>query len=651
MIKEGGSLGHLYARDDNSFFNALQLQVLTHLPLSNMKIMINQKRRKDIRNVAIIAHVDHGKTTLVDALLKQTGAYQFKEGESTIMDSNPLERERGITIFSKNASFRYKDIQFNIVDTPGHADFGSEVERILRMVDGVLLLVDAVEGPMPQTKFVLKKSLELGLKPILVVNKIDRHNARPKEIVDMTFDLFCKLTATNEQLDFPIVYASAKEGRATLDLNEENKDIEPILETILRHVPPPVADSELPFQMLVTMLEYDYYVGLISIGRIIHGRIKVSEPIALVKHDGSVQRGKVTKILSYRGLKRVEVETAEAGDIVSIAGIKDVKVGETLASHEKPDALPTIKIDEPTISMNFSHNTSPRAGKDGGRFLTSRHIRERLAHETMMNVGIKIEEADNGECFKVSGRGELHLAVLIETMRREGYELEVSCPQVILKEVDGETFEPVEELAIEVELEYQGAVIEALSRRRAEMKSLQTSPAGMVRMEFLITTRALLGFRSEFLILTRGNGTMYQNFFEYQRFKGELPRRQTGVLVSQNTSQAVSYALWGLQERGEIFICPGDDVYEGMILGVNNKGNDLVVNPIREKKLTNTRSARADEAIQLIPPREITLEFALEFIKDDELVEITPNNIRLRKRYLTENERKSAARLLLRNGG
>lgn len=606
--------------------------------------MTDQKRREGIRNVAIIAHVDHGKTTLVDALLKQAGAYQFKEGESTIMDSNPLEKERGITIFSKNASFRYKDTQFNIVDTPGHADFGSEVERILRMVDGVLLLVDAFEGPMPQTKFVLKKSLELNLKPILVVNKVDRPNARPHEVVDLTFDLFCKLNATNEQLDFPVVYASAKEGWATLDLGEESKNVEPLLETILRHVQPPVADSELPFQMLVTMLEYDSYVGLISIGRIFHGRINTGEPMALIKHDGSIERGKAARILSYRGLKRVEVETAEAGDIISIAGMKDVKVGETLASPDKPEALPALRIDEPTISMNFSHNTSPRTGKDGGKFLTSRHIRERLAHEAMMNVGMKIEEVDNGERFKVSGRGELHLAILIETMRREGYELEVSCPQVILKEINGETFEPVEELVIEVEEEYQGAVIEALSKRRAELKHLQTNLAGMVRMEFLITTRALLGFRSEFLVMTRGNGTMYQNFFEYQKFKGELPKRQTGVLVSQNTSRAVSYALWGLQERGEIFIRPGDDVYEGMILGVNNKGNDLVVNPVREKKLTNMRAAGADEAIQLIPPREITLEFALEFIEDDELVEITPKNIRLRKRYLSENERRSAAR-------
>ncbi|MEW6088911.1 MAG: translational GTPase TypA [bacterium] len=606
--------------------------------------MPNQKRRKDIRNIAIIAHVDHGKTTLVDALLKQSGAYHFKEGESTIMDSNPLEKERGITIFSKNASFRYKDTQFNIVDTPGHADFGSEVERILKMVDGVLLLVDAFEGPMPQTKFVLKKSLEMHLKPIVVINKIDRPNARPHEVSDMTFDLFCELNATDEQLDFPIVYASGREGIATLDLEDESKDLKPLLDTILHRVLPPVADPEKPFQMLVTMLDYDSYIGRIAVGRIFHGMITSGDQVALVKHDDTIENGKVIKILKYQGLKRVEVEKAEAGDIVSIVpGIEDIKVGETLASFTDPQALPAIKIDEPTISMNFSHNTSPIAGKDGGRFLTSRHIRERLEYEKMMNVGIKIEEVDNGERFKVSGRGELHLAILIETMRREGYEFEVSCPKVILKKIEGDIFEPVEELYIEVPQEYQGAVIQNLGNRRAEMKDMQAT-LNTVRLRFLIASRALLGFRNEFLVMTRGGGIMYQNFFEYQKFKGELPSRQTGVLISQNAGKAVAYALWGLQERGEIFIHPGDDVYEGMIVGVNNKGNDLVINAIREKKLTNMRASGSDEAIRLVPPREMTLEFALEFIEDDELVEITPKNIRLRKRYLTENERKISLR-------
>ncbi|MGH7889954.1 MAG: GTP-binding protein, partial [Thermodesulfobacteriota bacterium] len=451
-------------------------------------------------------HVDHGKTTLVDALLKQSKNFKLRADaqKDLIMDFNELERERGITIFSKNASLRYKDIQINIVDTPGHADFGSEVERILKMVDGVLLLVDAFEGPMPQTKFVLKKSLELHLKPILVVNKIDRPNARPHEVVDLTFDLFCELNATDEQLDFPIVFASGKEGKATLDLEEDSKDLKPLLETILHRVLPPVADPDLPFQMLITMLDYDSYVGRISTGRIFYGKVKVGDLIALVKHDASIERGKVTKILKYQGLKRIEAESAEAGDIICVAGMDNVKVGETLASNENPKALPVIKIDEPTISMNFSHNTSPLCGRDGGRFLTSRHIRERLEHEAMMNVGIKIEEVENGERFKVSGRGELHLAILIETMRREGYELEVSRPQVILKEVEDEILEPVEELVIEVDSQYQGSVIQELGSRRAEMKDIETTSTGTIRLEFLIASRALIGFRGGFLTMTRG---------------------------------------------------------------------------------------------------------------------------------------------------
>ncbi|MBI4042943.1 MAG: translational GTPase TypA [Deltaproteobacteria bacterium] len=606
--------------------------------------MPQQKRRKDIRNIAIIAHVDHGKTTLVDALLKQTGAHAFKEGESTIMDSNPLEKERGITIFSKCASFRYKETQINIIDTPGHADFGSEVERILKMVDGVLLLVDAFEGPMPQTKFVLRKSLELHLKPILVINKIDRPNARPNDVVDLTFDLFCELNASDEQLDFAIVYASGKEGRSTLDLDEDNRDMKPLLDTILHRVLPPIADPELPFQMLVTMLDYDSYIGRIAIGRIFHGEIKVGSPVVAVKRDGEIIRGKVTRLLKYQGLIRVESDKAVAGDIISLAGLDDIKVGETIASPESPKSLPTLKIDEPTISMEFSHNTSPLCGKDGGKFLTSRHIRERLIHEAMMNVGIKVEEVEEGERFKVSGRGELHLAILIETMRREGYEMEVSRPQVILKEVDGELFEPAEEVIIEVDPGYQGAVIEALGQLRAEMREMQMSVVGTMRMEFLIATRALIGFRSKFLTMTRGTGTMYQNFYDYQPYKGELPKRQTGVLISMSGGTAVAYALWGLQERGEIFIKPGSAVYEGMIIGVNNKGNDLVVNAIREKKLTNIRAAGSDAAIQLIPPREMTLEFSLDFIDDEELVEITAKSIRLRKRHLTKNRRDLAKR-------
>ncbi len=606
--------------------------------------MSNKKRRKNVRNVAIIAHVDHGKTTLVDALLKYTGAYDFKEGETAIMDSNPLEKERGITILSKNASLEYKGVQFNLVDTPGHADFGSEVERILKMVDGVLLLVDAFEGPMPQTKFVLKKSLELHLKPILVVNKLDRPHARPDEVADMTFDLFCELDATDEQLDFPIVYASGKDGYATLDLDEQRESVKPLLETILHRVLPPVADPDMPFQMLVTMLDYDSYVGLIAIGRVFHGEVSIGDFISVVKRNGTIGKGKVTKIMKYKGLSRIESEKAVAGDIVSIAGIDNVQVGETLACINEPSALPTIKIDEPTISMNFSHNTSPLAGKDGGRFLTSRHIRERLAHEARINVGIKVEEVDGGERFKVSGRGELHLAILIETMRREGYEMEVSRPQVILKKAGGEMLEPAEEVMIEVETEYQGAVMQAIGERKAEMKNLETTAAGAIKMEFVIASRALIGFRSEFLVMTRGSGIMYQNFLEYQSYKGDMPSRQRGVLVSQLGGQAIAFALYNLQPRGEIFISSGDDIYEGMVLGVNNKGVDLVVNAMKGKKLTNMRASGADDAIQLVPPREMTLEFALEFIEDDELVEVTPQNIRIRKFHLNELERKRIAK-------
>jgi len=602
--------------------------------------MPHRRRRKDIRNLAIIAHVDHGKTTLVDALLKYTGAYDFKEGEVAIMDSNPLERERGITIFSKNASFEYKGVQVNIVDTPGHADFGSEVERILKMVDGVLLLVDAFEGPMPQTKFVLKKSLELHLKPILVINKLDRANTRPDEVADMTFDLFCELNATEEQLDFPIVYASGKEGYATLDPDEPRDSMKPLLDTILHRVLPPVADPDLPFQMLVTMLDYDSYVGRIAIGRIFHGEVAVGEPVALVKRNGEIAKGKVTRIMKYRGLKRIEAEKAKAGDIISISGIEGVEVGETIAWINKPKGLPAIKIDEPTISMNFSHNTSPLSGKDGGRFLSSRDIRERLEHEAMINVGIKVEEVDGAERFKVSGRGELHLAILIETMRREGYEMEVSRPQVIFKKMGSQIIEPVEELVIEVDEEYQGAVMQALGSRKAEMKDLKTTSTGAVRMEFVIASRALIGFRSDFLMMTRGNGIMYQNFFEYQTYKGEMPTRQRGVLIAHQDGIAVAYALYNLQARGEIFVKPGDKLYAGMIIGVNNKGANLVVNALKRKKLTNIRAAGSDDAITLIPPRPVTLEFALEFIADDELVEITPQSIRIRKMHLSEVERK-----------
>ena len=607
--------------------------------------MPNQKRRKDVRNIAIVAHVDHGKTTLVDALLKYTGAHKFLDGEVTIMDSNPLEKERGITIFSKNASYNYKGVQCNIVDTPGHADFGSEVERILEMVDGVLLLVDAVDGPMPQTKFVLKKSLELHLKPILVINKIDRPNARPHEVADETFDLFCELKASDEQLDFPIVYASGRDGYAMLDLDDPRDSIKPLLDTILHRVLPPVADPELPFQMLVTMLDHNSYFGRMAIGRVFHGCISVGDQVALVKRGGAITPHKVTKIMKYKGLVRVEAKEATAGDIIIITGVDGVEVGDPLASVDEPKALPSVKIDEPTISMNFSHNTSPLAGKDGGIFLTSRHIRERLEHEQMVNVGIKVEEVDNGERFKVSGRGELHLEILIETMRREGYEMEVSRPKVILKKENDQILEPVEIVVIEVDSVYQGTVMQALGERKAEMKDLRTTSSKGIRMEFVITSRALIGFRSEFLLMTRGSGVMCQTFLEYQPYKGDMPTRKAGVLISSGDGKVVAYALWNLQERGELFVEPGDMAYEGMIVGVNNKGVDIVVNPQREKKLTNMRSSTCDIAIQMVPCRKMTLEFALVFIDDDELVEITPLNIRLRKMKLRAVDRMRHSRM------
>ena len=606
--------------------------------------MPNQKRRKDVRNIAIVAHVDHGKTTLVDALLKYTGAYKFEEGETTIMDSNPLEKERGITIFSKNASFNYKGVQCNVVDTPGHADFGSEVERILEMVDGVLLLVDAVDGPMPQTKFVLKKSLELHLKPILVINKIDRPNSRPDKVADMTFDLFCELNASDEQLDFPIVYASGRDGHATLDLDEPSDNIKPLLDTILHRVLPPVANPDLPFQMLVTMIDHNFYFGRIAIGRIFHGTVRVDDQVALVKRDGKISTAKVTKIMKYKGLTPVDVAEAMAGDIVMITGIEDASVGETITTADNPKALPAVKIDEPTISMNFSHNTSPLAGKDGGTFLTSRHVREYLEHEAMVNVGIKVEEVENGERFKVSGRGELHLEVLIETMRRKGYELEVSRPQVILKKIGEQILEPIEVVVIEVSSEYQGAVMQALGERKAQMNDLQVTSLNNVRMEFNITSKALIGFRSELLLMTRGSGIMCQNFLEWRLFNGDMPSRRKGVLISNGNGKAVAVALANLQERGEIFVKPGDMIYEGMIIGLCSRGNDIVVNPQKAKKHSNVRSVLSDTAINLISPRQINLEFALVFIDDDELVEITPLNIRIRKAVTKEIDRTRTGR-------
>jgi len=607
--------------------------------------MSKQSRRKDIRNIAIIAHVDHGKTTLVDAMLKQTGVFrQNEEVTERVMDSNDLERERGITIFSKNASVIYKDIKINIVDTPGHSDFGSEVERILQTVDGVLLLVDAFEGPMPQTKFVLRKALDLHLKPILVINKVDRPDARAHEVVDETFDLFCDLNATDEQLDFAVAYCSAKDGIAWYELDEQSDSLKPLFETIIHRVLPPVADPDKPLQMLVTMLDYDNYIGSLGLGRIVHGEVSVGDQVYLIKRDGEKQPGKITGLFAYRGMKRVAVEHAGAGDIVAVAGLGDIDVGETVADFEFPEALPFVNIDEPTISVMIGPNTSPFVGKDHGKFLTSRHIRERLLREAKVNVGLRVEEANGDDMLKVSGRGELHLSILIETMRREGYELEVSKPKVIFKEIDGKILEPLEYLVIDVDREFHGYVIEEMGRRKAEMKNFEETDSGSVRMEFIIPSRSLIGFRSEFLTMTRGTGTLYSNFYEYEYFKGEIPRREKGVLICHAGGKAVKYALNGLQDRGQIFIPPNTDVYEGMVIGENNKGVDLTVNATKEKKLTNMRSSGADDALRLTPHRELTLEQALEFIEDDELVEVTPKAIRIRKKLLDENARKRAAK-------
>lgn len=607
--------------------------------------MSKQLRRKDIRNIAIIAHVDHGKTTLVDAMLKQTGVFrQNEEVAERIMDSFDLERERGITIFSKNASIIYKGIKINIVDTPGHSDFGSEVERILQMVDGVLLLVDAFEGPMPQTKFVLRKALDLHLKPILVINKVDRQDARAHEVVDETFDLFCELNATDEQLDFAVAYCSAKDGIAWYELDEQSDNLKPLFETIIHRVLPPVADPDKPLQMLVTMLDYDNYIGSLGLGRIVHGEVSVGDQVYLIKRDGEKQPGKITGLFAYQGMKRVTVENAKAGDIVCVAGLGDINVGETIASFEFPEALPFVNIDEPTIAVMIGPNTSPFVGKDGGKFLTSRHIRERLLREAKVNVGLRVEEANGDDMLKVSGRGELHLSILIETMRREGYELEVSKPKVIFKEIDGKILEPLEYLVIDVDKEFHGYVIEEMGKRKAEMKNFEETGLGSVRMEFVIPSRSLIGFRSEFLTMTRGTGTLYSNFYEYEYFKGELPKREKGVLICHAGGKAVKYALHGLQDRGQIFIPPNTDVYEGMIVGENNKGVDLTVNAIKEKKLTNMRSSGADDALRLTPHRELTLEQALEFIEDDELVEVTPKATRIRKKLLDENSRKKAAK-------
>jgi GTP-binding protein len=592
-----------------------------------------------IRNIAIIAHVDHGKTTLVDAMLVQSGV--FRENQQIterVMDSNDLEKERGITILSKNLSVQYGDLKINIVDTPGHADFGGEVERILKMVDSVLLLVDAFDGPMPQTRFVLKKSLDLGLKPIVVINKIDRPGSRPTEVVDMVFDLFCELNANEDQLDFPVIYASAKNGYAMNELEDESDNLQPLFQMISEHVDPPSGDVDKPFQMLVTSIAYNKFIGRIATGKVFNGKVHSGETVAVINRDGEIKNGRITKLLGYQGLQQIEVEEAVAGDIVSVAGFEELGIGETLACSEDPQPLPYVAIDAPTLSMNFMVSNSPFAGREG-KFVTSRNIRDRLMKELRTNVSLRVEDTDNTDTFKVSGRGELHLSILIENMRREGFEMSVSKPEVIFREIDGKRYEPMEHLTIDVPEEYQGTVIEKLGTRKAEMISMVPMD-GTNRLEFKIPSRGLIGFRTEFLTDTRGTGVMNHTFDEYGPYKGPIVSRKNGVLISMDAGETVAYSLFNLQDRGVLFLPAGVEVYAGMIVGQHAKENDLIVNVNRGKKLTNVRSSGTDEMVRLTTPKTLSLEQALEYINDDELVEVTPKSIRLRKRYLDANERK-----------
>lgn len=597
-----------------------------------------------LRNIAIIAHVDHGKTTLVDKLLQQAGVFAAHQQVSErVMDSNDLEKERGITILAKNTAVIYEGTHINIVDTPGHADFGGEVERVLSMVDGVLLLVDAVEGPMPQTRFVTRKALAQGLKPIVVVNKVDRPGARADWVVNQTFDLFDKLGATDEQLDFPVVYASALNGFATLDLAQPSTNMRSLFETILKHVPAPKGDPEQPLQLQISALDYSSFVGRIGVGRIARGRLRPGQDVVVLSSPAAPKRGRINQVFGFRGLERVPVDGAMAGDIVLVTGIEELGIGCTIADPEQPDALPMLSVDEPTLTMNFQVNTSPFAGQEG-KFVTSRQVRERLQKELLTNVALRVEDTDDTDVFLVSGRGELHLTILLENMRREGYELAVSRPRVLIKEIDGVKCEPFEMLTVDVEEPHQGAVMEELGRRRGDLVDMVPDGQGRTRLDYRIPARGLIGFQSEFLTLTRGTGIMSHVFDEYAPMKADIPERRNGVLISAEQGEAVAYALWKLQERGRMFVVPGDRLYEGMVIGIHSRENDLVVNPIKTKQLTNVRASGKDEAIMLVPPVQLTLESAIEFIADDELVEITPKTIRIRKRYLTENERKKMSR-------
>jgi len=599
-----------------------------------------------LRNIAIIAHVDHGKTTLVDQLLRQSGT--FRENQAVVervMDSNDIEKERGITILAKNCAVEYEGTHINIVDTPGHADFGGEVERVLSMVDSVLLLIDAVDGPMPQTRFVTRKALALGLKPIVVVNKVDRPGSRAEWAVNQTFDLFDKLGASDEQLDFPVVYASALNGYASLDPENREGTMRPLFEAILEHVPVRPADPEGPLQLQITSLDYSTYVGRIGVGRIARGRVKVGMPVVMrAGPEGEILNRKINQVLTFHGLERQQVEFAEAGDIVLINGIEDIGIGVTICSPETPEALPLITVDEPTLTMNFLVNSSPLAGREG-KFVTSRQIRDRLNRELNHNVALRVRDTGDETVFEVSGRGELHLTILVENMRREGYELAVSRPRVVTREIDGVRCEPYELLTVDLEDANQGAVMEELGRRKGELLDMASDGRGRTRLEYRIPARGLIGFQGEFLTLTRGTGLASHIFDSFAPVKeGSIGERRNGVLISQEDGQAVAYALWKLQDRGRMFVVPGDALYEGMIIGIHSRDNDLVVNPIKGKQLTNVRASGTDEAVRLVPSIQMSLEYAVEFIDDDELVEVTPQSIRLRKRYLKEHERRRAGR-------
>ena len=595
-----------------------------------------------IKNIAIIAHVDHGKTTLVDCLLRQAGvfgAHELEKVSDRVMDSNDIERERGITIFSKNASVKYKDYKINIVDTPGHADFGGEVQRIMKMVDSVILLVDAFEGPMPQTKYVLKKALEQGHRPIVVVNKVDRPNARPEEVLYMVYDLFLELNANEHQLEFPVLYASGKGGFAKKELDDPSENMVPLFETILSEVDDPEGDENKPLQFLITNIEYDNYVGQLAVGKIHNGKIRKNQEVMLIKRDGKMVKGKVSLLYGYEGLNRVEIPEATTGEIISIAGLSNLDIGETIADVNNPEALPLISIDEPTLAMTFMVNNSPFAGKDG-KYITSRNIWDRLQKELQKNVSMRVEATDSPDAFTVKGRGELQLSILLENMRREGYEVQVSKPRVIFKEIDGKTYEPVEIAVVDVEETFAGVVIEKLGGRKGELISMTPGQDGYTRLEFKIPSRGIIGYRNEFLTDTKGSGILNHSFYDFEPFKGPISGRKKGVLIATETGVSVAYALNALQDRGEMFIDPGINVYEGMVVGEHSKENDLVVNVCKTKKLTNTRAAGSDDAVKLAPPRKLTLEQALDYISEDEFVEVTPNFIRLRKKYLTDNERR-----------